>query len=230
MLNRIYALLLYLHDFNAELCNIAFAAYKRKAALSVIVMTAAATAIALAGDSSITAAVLLYLLLAAAPLILQYRGLQRSVGLKKQRILLELPVFLSKVMLLVNAGETVQRAILRSAEKYGEQTDEPFARQLVILRNQLANMYPLARALDEFSRRCGVHEATVFAAAVLTNHKRGGEEFVSALRRLSGELWEKRKATVRTMGEEASSKMIFPLLVILLLVMVIVGAPAVMMM
>lgn len=229
MLQNLHAHLHYLHDFNPELSNRALSAYKRRAAVSVAAMLLVAAAVSRLSESSLPTAVLLHLVLGAAPLIIQYRGIKQSVAQKKMRILLELPVFLNKVMLLVNAGENVQKAMFRSAEKVDEHTEDPFARQLVIARKQLANMYPFAQVLDELSRRCGVHEATVFVTAVMMNHKRGGEEFVSALRRLSGDLWEKRKATVKTLGEEASAKLIFPLLVIFLLVMVIVGAPAIMM-
>lgn len=225
----INAQLLYLHDFNPELTRRAFRAYKRRAAASLIVMLAFATVIVIFGETSPLTAAGLYAALGGAPLLLQYRELKRNAAQKKKRILLELPIFLNKVMLLVNAGETVQRAILRCAENIEDDADDPFARQLVIARKQLANMYPFAQVLDELSRRCGVHEATVFVTAVMMNYRRGGEAFVSALRRLSGELWEKRKATVKTLGEEASSKMIFPLLIIFLLVMILVGAPAIMM-
>jgi tight adherence protein C len=62
------------------------------------------------------------------------------------------------------------------------------------------------------------------------NYRRGGELFVMSLRSLNRDLWEKRKAMTRILGEEASSKLIFPMLLILLAVMIIVAAPAVMLM
>jgi len=43
-------------------------------------------------------------------------------------------------------------------------------------------------------------------------------------------MWERRKAMTRTLGEEAASKLVFPMVMIFMVVMVIVGAPAILMM
>lgn len=70
----------------------------------------------------------------------------------------------------------------------------------------------------------------MFTTTLLLNHKRGGEELVLSLRELSVILWDKRKALARTLGEEASSKLVFPMVLIFFIVMVIVASPALMMM
>ncbi|GAF08207.1 type II/IV secretion system protein TadC [Paenibacillus pini JCM 16418] len=51
-----------------------------------------------------------------------------------------------------------------------------------------------------------------------------------ALTDLSRVLWEKRKSITRTRGEQASSKLVFPMVVIFLVVVVLVGTPAFLMM
>jgi tight adherence protein C len=65
---------------------------------------------------------------------------------------------------------------------------------------------------------------------VLLNYRRGGDDFVVALRELTRNLWEKRKALARTMGEEASSKLVFPMVITFGIVMVIVATPAILIM
>lgn len=70
----------------------------------------------------------------------------------------------------------------------------------------------------------------MFTTTVLLNYKRGGHDLTVALRNLSKDLWERRKAVSRILGEEASSKLVFPMALIFLIVIVIVAAPAMMMM
>ncbi|WJH34060.1 type II secretion system F family protein [Paenibacillus sp. CC-CFT747] len=141
---------------------------------------------------------------------------------------MDLPEFLNKLTLLVNAGETVQRALLRCTA--AGSTESPLYRELQQMANELTNNISLKRAMEDFSRRCAVQEVSQFTTTLLLNYKRGGEEFVTALRELSRSLWERRKALTKTMGEEASSKLVFPMVVIFLIVTVIVASPAVLLM
>ncbi|MNW00625.1 hypothetical protein D3C71_1961440 [compost metagenome] len=67
----------------------------------------------------------------------------------------------------------------------------------------------------------------MFSTNVLMNFKRGGSDFAYSLEELSHTLWERRKAAARTIGEEASAKMVFPMVLLFCTVMLIVAAPAV---
>ncbi|MEF3301617.1 type II secretion system F family protein [Paenibacillus sp. GYB003] len=164
------------------------------------------------------------------PFVMMKR-LDRSLARKKAKLVMELPEFLNKLTLLVGAGETVQGAIVRCADAYAHGGAEtPLQAELVMLANRLRNNESLPVALERLSKRCAVAEVSVFTTTVLMNYRRGGETFVISLRALNRDLWEKRKAMTRTLGEEASSKLIFPMLLILLAVMAIVAAPAIMLM
>ncbi len=159
------------------------------------------------------------------------RDLQRKVQEREQEILMELPELLNKIVLLVGAGETAQRAIIRCVQrKQGSASTHPLYRELFQMLNELENGYPFQQALESFSKRCGVQEVSVFTTTVLLNFRRGGGEFGLALRELSRTLWDKRKAVSRIRGEQASSKMVLPMVMIFVIVMILVGTPAFMMM
>ncbi|WP_046213055.1 type II secretion system F family protein [Paenibacillus wulumuqiensis] len=160
-----------------------------------------------------------------------FRDLQKKVQEREQDILLELPELLNKIILLVGAGETVQRAIVRCVQRKQESAaGHPLYKELVQMLNELENGYSFQQALETFSKRCGVQEVSVFTTTVLLNFRRGGGEFGLALRDLSRTLWDKRKAVSRMRGEQASSKMVFPMVMIFVIVMILVGTPAFMMM
>ncbi|WP_332107936.1 type II secretion system F family protein [Paenibacillus sp. URB8-2] len=155
--------------------------------------------------------------------------LHKKVKVREQLIMMELPDLLSGIVLLVSAGETVQRAIIRCLESR-KNDNHPLYRELLVMTGEWEKGYSFQQAFENFSKRCAVQEVSLFTTTVLLNVRRGGSDFALALRDLSRLLWEKRKAVSRTRGEQASSKLVFPMVVIFVVVIVLVGTPAFMMM
>ncbi|MNS53117.1 Bacterial type II secretion system protein F domain protein [compost metagenome] len=152
--------------------------------------------------------------------------LHRKVVRREQEIIMELPELLNKIILLVGAGETVQKAIRHCLERKRDQDNHPLYRELLQMLREMDSGYSFQQALESFSKRCGIQEVAAFTTAVLLNFRRGGSDFALALRDLSHSLWEKRKAVSRTRGEQASSKLVFPMLLLFLIIVVLVGTPA----
>ena len=157
------------------------------------------------------------------------KSISKQVTKRANEIKIELPEFLNKVTLLVNAGETIQQAIVRSMPTTQIAIKSYLYKELLIAVQQIKNNETLPVVLEELSNRCGVQEVSVFTTTVILNYRRGGDEFVTALKSLSYELWLRRKTLARTLGEQASSKLVFPMVFIFLIVMVIIAAPALMM-
>ncbi|EXX89660.1 type II secretion protein F [Paenibacillus darwinianus] len=164
------------------------------------------------------------LVLAVLLPVVRIRALYRQVEERRRQIVQALPDMLGTLMLLVGAGETVQQALFRCMG-HGK-PDHPLYNELRRTLHSIRNGEPFGQAMEGFGRRCGVREVSVFTAVLLLNCRKGGDSFVLALRELSFTLWEKRKAVARTRGEEASSKLAFPLVGIFMLLMILVGAPA----
>lgn len=158
------------------------------------------------------------------------KGVERQIEKRKREIILELPLFINKITLLINAGETVHQAFVRAIEQRDFSESHYLYQELRVVLKQLHNNYAFQQAMEELSRRCGVQEVSIFTNTILLNYRRGGSELVAALRGLAHQLWGTRKMVAKTVGEEASAKLVFPLIIIFIVVMVIVGAPAVLMM
>jgi tight adherence protein C len=158
------------------------------------------------------------------------KQLSSQVEHRKRSIILELPEVLNKIILLVNAGETVQGALIRTLTKTNNLQDNPLLKELKLTIQELQMNISFAKALENMSRRCSSQEVFMFTTTLLLNYRRGGDELVLSLRTLSKELWDRRKAVSRTLGEEAASKLVFPMVIIFVVVLIIVGAPALMMM
>ncbi|TCZ81018.1 type II secretion system protein [Paenibacillus albiflavus] len=162
--------------------------------------------------------------------VLVLRQLSNEVEQRKRSIIRELPEVLNKIILLVNAGETVQGALIRTINQGNNTEETPLFKEMKLTIQELQMNISFAKALENMSRRCASQEVTMFTTTLLLNYKRGGDELVLSLRTLSKELWDRRKAVSRTAGEEAASKLVIPMVVIFLVVLIIVGAPALMMM
>jgi tight adherence protein C len=161
--------------------------------------------------------------------LLKTKELTNKVNKRHQMILIELPELLSKLLLMVNAGDNVLRALSRCVEQK-QGIENPLYVELSAALEGLKRGESLSIALEEMGRRCAVPEVRLFATTLLINARRGGEAFVPALRELTRQMWEKRKAIARTLGEQASSRLAFPLAIVFLLIMVLVAAPTILMM
>ncbi|MFD7524723.1 type II secretion system F family protein [Paenibacillus chitinolyticus] len=157
---------------------------------------------------------------------LMLRQLDQQIRLRKRRIVLELPEMLSKMILLINAGETVQKALIRSVD-ISRAGASPLHAEFGQAVRELEMNVSLPKVLEDLSKRCAMQEMALFTTTILLNYRRGGEDFLVALRSLAKELWDRRKAESRKLGEEASSKLVFPMVAIFLVVMIIVASPAV---
>ncbi|ETT45683.1 Type II secretion system F domain-containing protein [Paenibacillus sp. FSL R7-269] len=188
-----------------------------------------------AGGSALTmltgeqAGIILGGLLAVALPVAMVSDLHKKVRVREQNIMLELPELLNSIVLLVGAGETVQRAIVRCVNSRQGDSTHPLYAELMKMTAEWDGGYSFQQAFENFSKRCAVQEVSIFTTTVLLNYRRGGADFVLSLRDLSRMLWEKRKAISRIRGEQASSKLVFPMVVIFLIVIVLVGTPAIMM-
>ncbi|RED54755.1 type II secretion system F family protein [Cohnella lupini] len=179
--------------------------------------------------SNNSALFMLGILVSGCLLVLRSKELSDKVSKRRQAIVMEMPELLSRLLLMVNAGENVMRALARSIEQKHDSAN-PLYMELKAAIEGMKRGESLATALEEMGRRCAVPEVKLFATTLLINARRGGDAFVPALRELTRQMWDKRKAIARTLGEQASSRLAFPLAVVFLLIMVLVGAPTVLMM
>ncbi|RJE91272.1 type II secretion system protein [Paenibacillus sp. 1011MAR3C5] len=159
----------------------------------------------------------------------QFAEAGKKLERRKKAIITGLPDRMSKLMLLVSAGETVQRAFVRCMEGI-DNLNHPLDKEWGAAVAAMNNGQSFSVVLERFNRSCAVQEASLFTTVMLLNYRKGGEHFVLAVRELSYSLWEKRKGLARISGEEASSKLVFPLVGVMFIMMIIVAAPALLVM
>lgn len=156
------------------------------------------------------------------------KDLDKKVRQRKDSIVIELPEFVNKVILLVNAGDTVQGAIKKCVDQNKQKVfDSPLYFELNEAVNKMSANTPFQEVMKDLNYRCGIQEVSIFTTTVMMNYRKGGALLVQSLKELSVSLWDKRKTITRIKGEEASSKLVFPIIFIFGAVLLIVIYPAI---
>lgn len=153
------------------------------------------------------------------------RDLENRVKKRHFSIMWDFPDFVNKLALLVNAGLTVSKAWEKVVKE--DKTRSDFYLEAEIVITQTASGESEFRAYEDFARRCRTIEIARFVSIIIQNVRKGNAELASILRVVSNESWETRKNTAKRLGEEASSKMVIPMMIMFVAIILIVSTPAV---
>ena len=151
--------------------------------------------------------------------------LNADIRKRKLDIMLDFPDFLVKLTLLINAGMNVSKAWERVSE--GTDKNRALGRELDMALLEIRSGKSESKAYEDFAKRCRIQEVTRVVSVLLQNIKKGNAELVSILRIHANECWEMRKNAAKKLGEEASSKMLLPMAIMLLSILLIVTTPAI---
>lgn len=152
------------------------------------------------------------------------RDLFEKVKKRRLAIQLDFPDFVNKLTLLINAGMTVSKAWEKTSV---DSRQTPLYRELSSTLQNIRSGMAEHKAYEEFAKRCHVPIITRFISVILQNIRKGNAELVPILRVFANECWELRKSTAKRYGEEASTKMLLPMMLMFVAILLIVGMPAV---
>lgn len=152
-------------------------------------------------------------------------GLNEQIEKRRRSIQMEFPEFINKLTLLVNAGMTISKAWEKIINE--NKRDHLLYDEMRYALMEIKAGKPEGVAYEEFARRCKVKEVTKFVSVIVMNLKRGGAEVVPVLKEQGNECWEMRKNAAKQMGEEASTKILIPMMIMFLGIVLIVSTPAV---
>ncbi|NTV89287.1 MAG: type II secretion system F family protein [Clostridiales bacterium] len=165
------------------------------------------------------------LLFAVGLFFLLDREVYQKVRKRRLELKRDFPDFVNKLALLVNAGMLVSKAWEKASEE-GRQAS-PLYRELRLSVLEIRSGETEYRAFEAFAKRCRIPEISRFVSLILQNLRKGSNELVPLMRLYANDCWEMRKNLARKYGEEASTKLIFPMMLMFLAVLLIVGTPAV---
>ena len=161
-------------------------------------------------------------------------GEQENEKQRQQMLLLDYADVVYQLMVYIGAGLTVKKAwecIVQNYEKRREMHlvhTRPAYEEMAVTLNQIYYGEPEGKAIDGFGRRCRLQPYVKLCSLLEQNRKTGTKNLKQILEQEMTAAWEEQKHTARRMGEEARTRLLAPLFLLLLVVMVIIMVPALM--
>lgn len=151
--------------------------------------------------------------------------LKNRVKKRRNSMQVDFPEFLNKLTLLVDAGLPVSGAWTKIVEESKSKRDRPLYKEMELVYFQIRAGKSEFAAYEEFAKRCRMLEVTKFVSVLLMNLRKGSGELIATLKTLSDECWQGRVHMAKRQGEEASTKLLLPMMLMLFGVMIIVIIP-----
>ncbi len=151
---------------------------------------------------------------------------------RKEQLLLEYSEVASKLQVYLGAGMTVRTAWEKMAQDYktglaaGRCRTSPAYEEVVKVCIDLQSGVAESEAYRRFGRRCGLRPYMKLASLLEQNRKSGLKNLRYLLEEEVVSAFEERKNIARRLGEEAGTKLLLPLFLMLGIVMVMVVTPA----
>jgi len=146
---------------------------------------------------------------------------------KNSSILHDFPILCTDLAVMNGAGLGLYKAWEMAIKRKADSVLYKEAR-LVILKTTTGMLF--RDALKDFSANLSIPEIHTFVTIVNQEIKSGSGGMASKLRECANKSWKVRESIARKKGEEAVSKLVFPLAVGLAGILLILAAPAVMIM
>ena len=140
------------------------------------------------------------------------------------------PQLINKFSLYIGAGMTVRRAWIQIVKEYDKEKhylgERTVYEEMRYTMNELKNGRPESECYEAFGRRCESPVYRKFGMLLSQNLRKGTKGLTNLLQREAQEAFEERKNMAKKLGEEAGTKLMIPLFLMLAVVFVIVTVPA----
>ena len=159
------------------------------------------------------------------------REIYKEYEKRNDQLLLEYPEFVSKLQLLLCSGMSVRSAATYIGREYQIRRKKGGRKQyvceeLLLAVRKMENGMPETEALKFFSERCNLFCYKKLVSLILQNLKKGSDGLREAMISESRNAFEERKQTAKRLGEEAGTKLLLPMMLMMGIVLVIIVIPA----
>ncbi|MBI9014837.1 MAG: hypothetical protein JEZ08_21590 [Clostridiales bacterium] len=140
----------------------------------------------------------------------------------EREIISDLPDVIMSVKLLIGAGMTIDKALMQLEKHEGLMYE---LIRGVVCEFQIGQS--ASKVLINLSNKCQMQSVTRFSRILMTDERNGSRKTLVLLSQLCDDLWKQKKTLFLKRGEEASTKLLIPMMISLFGVIVAVTIPAV---
>lgn len=153
---------------------------------------------------------------------------EKEEKLREQKLLAEYPNLVTKLTMYIGAGMSIRNAWERIAKEYDglRKEDNELAESICFSVGELRVGKGENIVLEAFGEKIGLRPYKRMVSILVGQSRTGGGELKEALKQEVQEAWEVHKEQVHYLGEEAETKLIFPMIGMMVIVFCIVLIPA----
>ncbi len=151
---------------------------------------------------------------------------------RRQQMLSDYPEIVSKLSLLLGAGMSITYAWEKIAYGYQKQRELQGKRERWAYEEMLAALHEIQegvgelKAFENFGERCQLVPYRKLSSLIVQNIRKGAKGMQRLLDEEEREAFEERKARARKAGEEAGTKLLLPMGMMLAVVLAVLVVPA----
>ena len=148
--------------------------------------------------------------------------LEKEGEARQEELALAYPSFLARLTLLAQTGMPIRQIFARLSKEKNGVVYEEVRRTFREMESGMTQ----TEALERFGKRTRLPQDKKCAALLAQNIRRGTGELITALGQEAENAFEEQKAAARRKAEEAQTKLLFPMLLMLSVVMILILVPA----
>lgn len=167
--------------------------------------------------------ILLYLIIFLGAFSCLYIFLDIDLKYKKEvdDILSDFPKMLSKLQIFLTTGMPLRQAWKKTSVLGKSRIFE----EMLKIEQYVQNGYTEIEAINKFGDNCKLNDIKKFSLLLAQNIEKGNKDVIIMINALADESWKSKKHRTMKKAEIASSKLIFPLVIMLISIMLMVVVP-----
>lgn len=157
------------------------------------------------------------------------KDLDQKLERRRKELLLDYPEVVNKLSLYMGAGMTIRNAFFKMGEDYKKQNHQKkryVYEEILMICYEMQSGKTEAEAYDHLGKRCQVQCYMKLSALLSQNIRKGSNDLLQMLRQEADNAFAERKGLAKKLGEEAGTKLLLPMMMMLCIVMVIIMIPA----
>ncbi|MEE1008225.1 MAG: type II secretion system F family protein [Agathobacter sp.] len=155
----------------------------------------------------------------------EFKKRQESLKLDYSDIVSKISILMGAGMSIKQAWDTIANRYLKNKEEEGRRI-RPAYEEMLITSYEIADGESERVAYQRFGERTRLSEYHRFARILVQSIQKGSNGVCETLEKEACEAFEQRKAYAKKLGEEASTKMLMPMMIMLAIVMAVIMVPA----
>lgn len=181
-------------------------------------------------DTRSGAILILALAAAGAVYFMKDRDLSDKVKERKEKMAGTYPLILNKLTMYLGAGMTIRGAMFRMVSAYEktrkEKGEDPAYEELFYTCNEMQAGEAEDKAYEKFAARTGLQEYARFSTLLNQNLKKGNAALLTRLNQEGQKAMQEEMNRKKKRGEEAATRLLVPMIMMLGIVMLLVMFPS----